>query len=229
MNAPTNPRVAAYYLSGAIATLLAALAFRSWGLFLLWPAISFLVAAIGYAGAGAAIYGKRRGRLPMGTRMLMAPMLLGQALSLRYYAGQCRAWDRVAPNLFIGKRLNEREAQTLLREGVTAVLDLTAEFSETRCLRRLTYLNLPILDLTAPTLEALHQGVAFLEEHAAKEGVYVHCKVGYSRTAAFAGAYLIASGQAKNAEEAMACLREVRPSMVIRPEIVRVLHQYECT
>ena len=56
--------------------------------------------------------------------------------------------------------------------------------------------------------------------------VYVHCKVGYSRSAVVVGAYLLASGAAASAEEAIARLRAVRPSIVIRPEAVAALQGY---
>jgi hypothetical protein len=50
--------------------------------------------------------------------------------------------------------------------------------------------------------------------------VYVHCKIGYSRSAAVVLAWLIVSGRASSTHEATAMLRKVRPSVVIRPEIV---------
>ena len=105
-----------------------------------------------------------------------------------------------------------------MRQGVTAVLDLTAEFDEARPFLAVKYSNLPILDLTAPTPEQLQKCVAFISKNAACGIVYIHCKIGYSRTAAVAGAYLLASGAASTAEEAMNRLRAVRPSIVIRPE-----------
>ena len=105
-----------------------------------------------------------------------------------------------------------------VQQGVTAVLDLTAEFSEATPFRGITYCNLPILDLTAPTQGQLHAAVAFISEEATKGMVFIHCKIGYSRTAAVAGAYLLASGKAISVEDAVAWLRRVRPSIVIRPE-----------
>ncbi len=226
MIAPLNPRVGLYYLLGALTLAAGGYALWPLGIVLFWPAFSLLILAVGYAGAGAAVYGKQNGRLPWPVRVLMAPALFGQAVSLRHYARHCRSWNRVTPGLLIGRRLNEHEAETLLREGVTAVLDLTAEFSEVERLRSLAYLNLPILDLTPPTPAQLRDGVDFIRTHAERGVVYVHCKIGYSRTAAFAAAYLMETGQAADPDEAMARLRQVRPSIVIRPEIVRELQEF---
>jgi protein phosphatase len=59
--------------------------------------------------------------------------------------------------------------------------------------------------------------------------VYLHCKVGYSRSAAVAGAYLLASGQAATAEGAADLLRRARPSVVFRPEALEALRDFERT
>ena len=56
----------------------------------------------------------------------------------------------MTPAVLIGRRLTNREAAAAVRCGVAAVVDLTAEFSEAEPFRRLTYLNVPVLDLTAP-------------------------------------------------------------------------------
>ena len=112
------------------------------------------------------------------------PLLAGQALSLLYYRRQCRAWDTVAPGLLIGRKLSDAEAAEAVRQGVTAVLDLTAEFSESTPFLTTHYHNLPVLDLTAPTLDQLREAASFITEHCHKGVVYVHCKIGYSRSAA---------------------------------------------
>ena len=68
--------------------------------------------------------------------------------------------------------------------------------------------------------------MAFIGEEAAKGTVYVHCKVGYSRSAAVVGAYLLASREVGSVDEALARLRKVRPSIVVRPEAMAALRIY---
>ena len=120
-----------------------------------------------------------------------------------------------------------------MRSGVTAVLDLSAEFSEARAFRVISYRNIPILDLTAPSLEQLWEMGGFIAEHSETGIVFVHCKIGYSRSAAAVAAYLIMSGKASNAEKAKTIIRRARPSIVIRPEITAALaqfgHRFECS
>ena len=221
-----NLRVGAYYATGAGLLAVAATVTWPWGAPLVWPAVACGIVAAGYAGAGPRIYRKRHGQLPIATRILLAPVLLGQELSLRHYRQQGRAWDVAVPELLMGRILDREEAEALLTHGVTAVLDVTAEFSEVAPLRQTTYLNLPILDLTAPTPEQLRCAVDFLRKNAATGIVYVHCKIGYSRTAAVVGAYLIAAGIARDADDAMRRLREARSPLVIREEVVAALRNF---
>ena len=122
--------------------------------------------------------------------------------------------------------MSEKEAAAAIRQGVTAVLDLTAEFSEPAPFRSVSYKNIPILDLTAPTLVQLEESVAFIEEQSRTGIVYVHCKIGYSRTAAAATAYLLCARTMRTVSEAIDLLRRARPTIVIRPEIAAVLDEY---
>lgn len=213
-----NYRVGAYYTVGILAAAGAAVAGWPWTGFLLWPALSMAIVAIAYAGLGPVIYRKTDGRLPLSSQLLLAPCLLGQYLSLRHYRRQCHAWDELTPGVWIGAKLSPAEAERAIQQGVTAVLDLTSEFSETPAFLCLAYENIPILDLTGLNPAQLQRAVEFIERHVIDGVVYIHCKTGYSRTAAVAGAYLIASGRAATAEEAISLLRKARPAIVIRPE-----------
>lgn len=221
-----NFRVGYWYAAGAAVLLVFAVIAWPLGAFLLWPATALGIVSAGYFALGPSIFRKSDGRLPLSTRFVFAPILLGQYLSLLYYRRQCRAWDEVTRGVLIGRHLNATEASAAVKQGVTAVLDLTAEFSAAAPFLATHYRNLPVLDLTAPTPEQLHEAVAFIAEQAAKGVVYVHCKIGYSRSAAVVGAYLMASGQAATAEEAVALLRDARPAIIVRQEALAALRDF---
>jgi protein-tyrosine phosphatase len=223
-----NLHVAGFYALATLAMLtLAALTWSWGGGLLLWPSAALAIATAAYCGLGPGIYRKSGGKLPLSTWCVLGPLFLGQYLSLAYYRRQCRAWDEVVPGLLIGRRLNNAEAAEAVRRGVTAVLDLTAEFSEATPFLAVKYHNLPILDLTAPTPEQLREAVQFITESLLLGNVYVHCKIGYSRSAAAVGAYLLASGKAASTKKAVALLRQVRPSIVVRPEAMEALRDFE--
>jgi len=221
-----NPRLGWYYAMGAIVLMAAGGWLRPWGWFLFWPAFATAMVAAAYFGAGPGIFRKENGRLPWSARILLAPCLLGQRASLWHYQRQCLPWDKATPGVWIGRLLNDGEAAEAVRAGVTAVLDLTAEFSEAASFRSVTYRNVPILDLTAPTSAQLNEAVEFIQSQVASGPVYVHCKIGYSRSAAAVGAWLLASGTVKTADEAMARLRSVRPTILIRPEAEDALRKF---
>ena len=123
----------------------------------------------------------------------------------------------------MGRKLSGGEAALAIRGGVTAVLDLTSEFSETQPLRSLEYLNIPILDLTSPSQHQMETMARFIANHVESGKVYVHCKAGYSRSAAAVGAWLLASHQTANIAETLAALRRARPSIIVRPEVIEAL------
>ncbi len=212
-----NRRVGTYYALVSLGCLGLAIATWPLGSLFAWPAVTCAIATLGYFRLGPSIYGKVHGRLTLATRIVMAPLILGQKLSRLYYQRQCRPWDKVTPNLWIGRHLNDAEATEAIQQGVTAVLDLTAEFTEATPFLKSHYLNVPILDLTAPTTDQLDRCLQFIHDHS--HGViYVHCKIGYSRSAAVVGAWLLRSGETQSADETLARLRAVRPSIVIRSE-----------
>ena len=208
-----NYRVGGYYLAGALACGVVA----TW--WLLWPMMSLLLIAGAYCGLGPGVYRKENGVLPWSARLVLAPVLIGQRISLWFYQRQCRAWDEVVPGVLMGRVLRDTEAAAA---NATAVLDLTAEFSEARSFRAARYLNVPVLDLTEPTDKQLQQAADFIREQTRQGRVYVHCKIGYSRSAAAVGAFILRAGHAATSDQVVEQLRRARPSIVIRPEVSRV-------
>jgi protein-tyrosine phosphatase len=132
----------------------------------------------------------------------------------------------LTPQVWIGGVLTAKEAGAAVLQGVTAVLDLTAEFSEAAPFRSVTYKNIPILDLTAPTIEQMEEMAAFIEEESSRGVVYIHCKVGYSRTGAAAAAFLLRTARVRTVPDAIHFLRQVRPAIIIRPEVLTALDEF---
>jgi membrane-associated phospholipid phosphatase len=221
-----NPTIGRRYaaLTGVLIALSAA--FWPYGAILVWPAVATAIVTAGYFELGPAIFRKQSGRLPLSARIVMAPVLWGQWLSLQYYKRQCRAWDVVTPGVWLGRRLSDAEAASAIQAGVTAVVDLSGEFSEARPFLSVAYFHLPVLDLTAPSQAQLADAVRFIEAHAVDGNVYVHCKIGYSRSAGVVGAWLLASGRAGNVDDAIDQMRAVRSAIVIRPEIRVALDEF---
>ncbi|MDC0711207.1 tyrosine-protein phosphatase [Stigmatella sp. ncwal1] len=181
------------------------------GLLLLWPALSLLLVALAYAGAGARIFGKQ----PDGTLRLPALVALLPYLLLTWGVWHlARVFSReppyaeVVPGLFIGRRLLPGE----LPPHISTVLDLTAEFIEPRDVREACrYRALPILDASTLPLASV---VPVLRELAGlAQPLYVHCAQGHGRTGMIAAALLVARRQAPDVPTALALVQRARPGV----------------
>ena len=224
--ATTNARIGSRYFAASLVLATGAVSLRPWGLPLLWPAVTLAIVAGAYFGFYANVTRKENGRLPFTTNVVLAPWLVAQHASLIYYRRHADAWNRLTPNVWIGRQLREWEAIAAVRQGVKAVLDLTGEFSEAPTFRSLPYLSLPILDLTAPTSSQLRTAIDFINAHRDGGVVYVHCKIGYSRSATVVGAWLIDAGLATTPAEAVDLLRAARPCLVVRPEVFTAIKRF---
>lgn len=220
---PRLLRVGARYTLLTLAFLYAARMARPWTLLFLWPAITFAIMAAVYFGAGAIVFRKSDGRLPKTTWLLLAPYLWGARLSLAYYRRSRPAYAEISPGILIGRKMSEAESNALTRLGVRAVLDLTAEYSESLPFLRLPYWNVPILDLTVPTQEQLDEAIAFIRQHSSRGPVYIHCALGLSRCACIAAAYLLAEGLAQTVPEAIERIRCARPEIVLDSDLTEEL------
>ena len=203
-------RIGLRYRLGCLALLALTPLALPYSLLLLWPAASLVVVGAAYAWGKTALLGKSDGELSLPARLVLAPYRLGAMAFIRLRAQFDAPWHEVAPGLLVGRALNRCEARRAIDSGVVAVLDLTAEFDECPDLLRLPYLNLPVLDLTAPSPAVLSRAADFIENHRAGGKVYVHCALGYGRSACVAAAWLLQSGQAKSASEAIGRVRAAR-------------------
>jgi protein-tyrosine phosphatase len=117
----------------------------------------------------------------------------GQDASLlltRSYRGLIQAlnwWDAIDEQFYLGGALMFDDVERLQRQGVEAVVNLCAERPDDE--QRLTkadmvYLWLPVLDMCAPSIEQIKQGMEWIQcqlEH--NRVVYIHCAAGVGRSA----------------------------------------------
>lgn len=211
------------FVFAVAAALLTFLAQRvhGFGWLLLWPALSFAVLALAYAGVGASAFGKQPdGRMRPWAVFALLPYLLltwGTWHLARRFSRE-RAFDEIVPGILVGRRLLPGELPT----GITAVLDLTSEFIEPEAIRgACRYVSLPILDASTLPLENV---CPVLRELAALPGsLYVHCAQGHGRTGMIAAALLVARGDAPDAKAALARVQQARPGVRLSTQQERAL------
>jgi predicted protein tyrosine phosphatase len=131
-----------------------------------------------------------------------------------------RRVSQITPQLHVGGQYRRQGWKTLASRGITAVVNMRIEFDDREAgIAPPRYLYLPTVDDTAPSLEHLRQGVAFIEQEIAEGGaVYVHCSSGVGRAPTMAAAYLVHTGL--SADRAWACIRTARP--FVRPTAVQM-------
>lgn len=178
---------------------------------LLWPALSFLLVAIGYVGGGPRVLGKRAtGRIETNRIALLLPFFLftcgiWHARRLFRYGPACH---EILPGVWLGRRPLARD----LPAGTSLVVDLTAEFMASRgVITGRTYLCLPMLDGTCGD-EALC-AIVLDRLATSADTVYIHCAQGYGRSAMFAAALLVRRGAAEDFAAAEQMLRKIRPGV----------------
>jgi predicted protein tyrosine phosphatase len=127
-----------------------------------------------------------------------------------------RALSQITPQIHLGGQHNRRGWKRLRARGVSAVVNMRVEYDDRAAgIASSRYLHLPTVDETAPSLEHLEQGVAFMVDVIADGGVvYVHCASGIGRAATLVAAYLVRQGDSP--EGAWARIQAARP--FVRPE-----------
>ena len=122
-----------------------------------------------------------------------------------------RRLSEITPHLHLGGQYSARGWRRLVDRGVTAVVNLRAEFDDRRAgIAPGRYLHLPTGDEAAPSEEHLRQGIGFISQESARGGsVYVHCHAGTGRAATLVAAYLVSIGL--GADDAWEAIRERRP------------------
>ncbi|MBL8118491.1 MAG: dual specificity protein phosphatase family protein [Anaerolineae bacterium] len=124
-------------------------------------------------------------------------------------------YSRITPNVYVSGQHRRRGMSILRGWGITGSVNLRSEYDDDAAgIAAANHLHLATIDNTAPTLEQIERGVAFMRDEIARGGkVYVHCAAGVGRAPTMAAAYLVSEGL--TTDEAWATIRQVRP--FIRP------------
>ncbi len=192
-------RMGLRYAALAVLMLIAAAALRGWAWLLAYPALSCLLVTAAYLSGHAGFTQKRDGCFPWVTVLLLEPWLVALKLSWSLYGRLDRPWHAIDERVLLGRRPAATEGAALLNEGVTAILDLCPEMSNTVSKGGLDYRHIPVLDFTAPTPGQLDEAVDFVQRHSRTGKVYVHCALGYARSAGVVAAWLMREGMTPQA------------------------------
>lgn len=223
---PRHLRLGLYYLGAALICL--ALCYLSWplGFLLLWPITTLTVVAAAYVTNSPWLLGKCNGRMSGASCVLLYPYILCSRLFQRRYIANQPCGYELMPGVWFGRGLTSKEASG---QGYSHILDLTAEYPEVEGFIERNYKNIPILDLTLPSLNQLLEAASFIEDNLQSGKVYIHCAIGCGRSALVAAAWVLFLKRADNTsiEDAIAMVRQHQPKAVFARDETLLLEQFK--
>lgn len=199
-----------------------------------WISLSLSLVSLAYIFDLPWIFRKKsNGSIPIYIRWIFIPFLLGSQL----YNAWARKYDKVPAiqeieqNLFLASRLFPSDIPFLRKQGVTAILDVTAEFDGldwTAQSEALAYYNLPVLDHKSPKLHELHKAVHWIENQRAKaNGVVIHCALGRGRSVLVMAAYLLSKNKTLTVAQALEKITGIRATAGLNKTQLRALVKFK--
>jgi len=149
--------------------------------------------------------------------LLLLPYYVGNYFSYRYYKPKLKLMVEVKEGIYFGRFPMFEEYAKIKEQGVNAVLNLAWEQPRVDKIN-LYRKRLSLLDQTIPNPKQLHEAVLFIEEYK-KEGVFVHCALGLSRSVLVISAWLLYTGHSRDEVEEI--IGEIRPDYV-KSEYMRI-------
>lgn len=165
------------------------------------------------------------GSIPWVARVLFFPYFAMNwlALALLVVITKEDVFNHIEGKIYVGRRPLPWEVKRVEAEGFTAILDVTSEFSGWARDPRCAFLNIPVIDGTAPNQDTLMRGARWLEKHEGRGKVLVHCAVGHGRSALFAACFFSSKAPGRSANEIISILQQGRPGIRPKPEQLKAL------
>lgn len=208
-----------YYITGAIVAFLLVATTSYWyfSIFFLWVGLSLAAVSFAYIVDSPAIFRKKQdGSIPMHISWIFYPFLLGTQLynSWARRNDKVPAIQKISDKLYLACRLFPSDIEYLKNNGVGAILDATAEFSGLNYSshdENLAYLNIPILDHSAPHKSDLQHAINWIDHQISiGNAVAVHCALGRGRSVLIMAAYLLAKTEFDSLDEVLEHINKIR-------------------
>ena len=198
-------RIGACYGIGSLALLLAVIVgtrHSTLFLVLLWPSLALGIVAAGYLGAGTDVFAKAAdGTVSFASRWLLAPYRLGAKANQYLWTRKLAPSVRVHGNVHLGAVPRRRDDAAF-----ATVIDLSAELARPAGVDSAWH-AFPTLDLLAVPPHDLEKAAKAIENAQADGQVLVCCALGFQRSAAAIGAWLLLYGHAADAGQAIDMIR----------------------
>ncbi len=234
---PKHLKLGSYYLIGVILFTIPAFVFRSWALWLLYPAISLLLVALAYFFVRPHFFQKQNnGKMTIASLILFIPYMI-------FAWCNSRIWTKKHPEdskiirvenmtIFLGRIPNQKHTQNF-----QALFDCCAEipvhFYKTQFsqIQYQQYLSLDLIPLQANQLEqAVHQFELLynqIKTDPSEQNILIFCALGYSRSSAILCAWLIKQGHVNSVQKAVLLIQQARPWIVLKQPQLKELNLFQ--
>ncbi|OOE35344.1 hypothetical protein BZG05_04735 [Salinivibrio kushneri] len=183
-----------------------------------WCAAAFFAVSIAYWRNQPRLFRKRQsGQLPRISQWMFAPFFAFTHLYNRWARKRdiTPPVQQVAPGLYVGARLTDKDIPDLQAQGIDGILDVTAEFESIDRFTQsqaVSYLSVPVLDHAYPSRSQLMRALQWLhQQRQAEHKVVVHCALGRGRSVMVVAAYLWALSPQKTLDEMLDAIKTIRP------------------
>ena len=131
------------------------------------------------------------------------------------FTGKPTNFSWVIPDVLAGsgRPMSKDEFQWLLEQRVTAIVSMTETALPGEWTQKVSYLHVPTVDMTAPTLQDIDKAVNFIHEQSRRGSVTVHCAAGLGRAGTILACYHI-KHLGYDAESAIRHIRKTRPGSI---------------
>lgn len=246
-------KLAVFYLVVAVILTMIALLLQAWALWLFYPAVSFLLLALGYILRQPTVFQKQPdGRFTVASRMLFAPYILLAWIN-------SRLWTRKHPEDCLILEYNHFEHNNLEHSNLLeynrveiylgriptqqhasryqGLFDCCAELPHHK-VEHQSYEAFYSLDLIPIQHQQFSEAVARLDHllrHLAQQNktqqqtqkVLIYCALGYSRSCSILIAWLIDQGIVTTAQQGLDLVQQQRPWVVLKPAHLLELEQWQ--
>jgi len=221
-----------YILLAALSAVIA-LFLSSWFQWLfVWIALAAVYFAAGYiSGYGEVLMKSENGRVPVYLKTLLLPILIGVTIYniIARKMDKQPAMQRIRPGLWLGRRLTLTEQNLLEENGITAVLDVTAEFDSPGSWflpRNINYFNVPVFDRSEPRRSQLVRAIQWVDRQRDQgREVLIHCALGQGRSVTMLIAYLLHIEPDASVDGLLQSVKDIRDSASPNKRQLKVLHK----
>ncbi|BBG58749.1 phosphatase PAP2/dual specificity phosphatase family protein [Providencia rustigianii] len=217
---PRSLKIAKNYGLGALFCFVISFSVQGFAWWLLWPAVALTLVTLGYLGAGASVFQKTpSGHVSLSAAWVLLPYRLIAWGTYHYYSKHCRQPSTINEKVVLGGR-------PLYPLQTQAVLDMTCEWPRNVYSQRQEYASQPQIDLLPLSPEDIERAVHTMDRLAQHGAVYVHCKLGYSRSATVVVAWLVHQKMAKTLNEAIRQVEQARPHVILNCATIEQLNNW---